>query len=177
MSSRKRANDVAPVEITVNNRQRKTAIDTDWFEQMATKVAVEVCRNLRDQLPDHLDRGFINEFEQRGQISLVTVSNPQIRKLNKEWRGKDQATDVLSFPLEMDAPPKGIPWEVGEIVISVERAQQQANDYGHDLNRELAFLFAHGLLHVLGFDHETEPEEKDMFARQRAVLDAAGFTR
>jgi probable rRNA maturation factor len=177
MSSRKRTNNVAPVEITVNNRQRKTAIDRDWFQQMATKVAGEVCRNLRAQLPDHLDRDFIDEFEKRGQISLVTVSNAQIRKLNKEWRAKDKATDVLSFPLEMDPPPEGIPWEVGEIVISVERAEEQAGEYGHDLNRELAFLFAHGLLHVLGFDHETEPEEKEMFARQRAVLNAAGFTR
>jgi probable rRNA maturation factor len=166
-----------PVEITFNNRQRKTAIDSDWFELMARNVASEVCRNLRGNLPEHLDAEFIDDFEERGQISLVAVSNAQIRKLNKQWRSKDAATDVLSFAMEMDPPPEGIPWEVGEIVISIERAQEQAAEFGHHLNRELAFLFAHGLLHVLGFDHETEAEERDMFARQRAVLDAAGYTR
>jgi probable rRNA maturation factor len=165
------------MDVNITNRQRKHAIDLDWFERMATDISTEVCENLKKRTADHLEIGFIEQFQQHGQISLVLVSNAAIRKLNKEWRNKDVPTDVLSFPLEMEPPPAGIPWEVGEIVVSVERAAEQAKDYGHDLKRELAFLVTHGLLHVLGFDHETEQDEKEMFGRQRAILDAAGYTR
>lgn len=165
------------VQIAISNRQRRQAVDVEWLQDMATKLAQAVCENLRSSRPEHLSKKFIDEFARRGQLSLILVSDRQIRKVNREWRGKDSATDVVSFPLEMEPPPVGLPWEVGEIVISAERAQQQARDYGHSFSRELAFLFAHGMLHVLGFDHETPDEEKDMFSRQHMILELAGFPR
>jgi probable rRNA maturation factor len=92
--------------------------------------------------------------------------------------GKDAPTDVLSFPLELEEPPlPDLPWEVGEVIISAERAQEQAIEYQHTLERELCFLFVHGLLHVLGFDHMEPGDEKDMFSRQKEILHAAGIQR
>jgi probable rRNA maturation factor len=118
-----------------------------------------------------------------GTLSLVLVSNKKIRQLNKQWREKDYATDVLSFPLAVDenlqilpAPP-GESWELGEVVVSLEKTAEQAAEYGHSFEREFAFLYVHGLLHVLGFDHITKAQEKDMFGRQREILTGAGFSR
>lgn len=119
----------------------------------------------------------LQEMEARAEISVTLVSNRSIRKLNREWMGKDFPTDVLSFPLSLESPEAGMPWEMGDLVISVEKASEQALVYGHSLERELAFLLVHGFLHVLGFDHQTEADEKEMFGRQREVLRAAGFPR
>jgi probable rRNA maturation factor len=165
------------VEIAISNRQRRHAVDRIWLEAMAAKIVDALCSNLRRRPAEYLQNSFIDEFERRGQLSLILVSDRQIRKLNREWREKDMATDVLSFPLQMDPPPAELPWEIGEIVISVERASEQAQNYGHDLSRELAFLFAHGLLHVLGFDHETPDDEQEMFGRQHEILETAGYPR
>ena len=108
---------------------------------------------------------------------MVLVSDKKIKELNKDWRGKDSATDVISFPLDLEPDFEDVPFEVGEIYISVDKAQEQANDYGHSLERELAFLMTHGVLHVLGFDHKEPDEEKDMFGRQRLILESCGYTR
>ena len=112
------------------------------------------------------------------------VSNQKIRKLNEQWRGKDYATDVLSFPLIFDGgSAQFMPqmadseMELGEIIISVEKAVEQANEYGHSFERELAFLFVHGLLHIIGFDHETKEDEREMFSRQTEVLNCLGFVK
>jgi probable rRNA maturation factor len=114
----------------------------------------------------------------------VLVSNAKIRELNRQWRGKDYATDVLSFPLAVDetgvferAQPGEETWELGELIISMEKAAEQAAEYGHSFEREFAFLFVHGFLHVLGFDHITKAQEKEMFGRQSQILTAAGFSR
>ncbi len=164
-------------EIQIQNQQRSQKVDTAWFKETSALLAAEVLKNLEKRRPKHLKARLLAEIGRRGTFSLVVVSNAAIRKLNKQWRGKDYATDVLSFPLELEIPPPGAPWEIGEIVISAEKAQEQAEEYGHSFKRELAFLFVHGFLHVLGFDHETPAEEKEMFGRQKEVLKAAGITR
>jgi len=107
----------------------------------------------------------------------VLTSNRTIRKLNKQWRGKDSPTDVLSFTILLEPPPKEMPWELGEIFISVEQAAAQAHSFNHSLERELAFLTVHGILHLLGFDHEKPAEEKEMMVRQEKILKAAGYPR
>jgi probable rRNA maturation factor len=164
--------------LTVSNRQRSIAVDVAKVARMAERLRTDVFDHLTNHTPDHLDEEILDEMSERGLFSLVLVSDRQIRTLNKDWMGKDKPTDVLSFPLELDPPPSPeLPWEVGEIVISLQRAQQQARDYGHSFERELAFLFVHGMLHVLGFDHMTPDEEKDMFGRQKHILNAAGFKR
>jgi probable rRNA maturation factor len=113
------------------------------------------------------------------------VSNQKIQSLNKKWRQRNSATDVLSFSLLVEDEDslvfalmiKDMPLDLGEIVISAPRARMQADQYGHSFDREMAFLFVHGFLHVLGFDHMTAREEKEMFGRQNEILLNAGFPR
>lgn len=165
------------VAIEISNRQRKHTLEVSRVSDMAQRVAVEVCRNLTEKPCRWLSVTNVREIEARGSISLVLVSDRTIRQMNKQWRGKDKATDVLSFPMELDAPPPPLPFEIGEVIISIERAHEQASEYGHSFERELAFLMAHGFLHILGFDHETPADEKEMFGRQEKILVGAGFTR
>ena len=169
------------IEVQVSNRQRKIKIDRAWLNQLLAKLAEALGQNLIEQPVKQLPTRAAKQFSNRGVFSLSIVSNKQIKELNKLWRGKDSATDVLSFPLceifELKAPPGELPWELGEIVISAERALEQAEEFGHSFEREFAFLFIHGCLHILGFDHETAADEKVMFARQKEILDQAGYPR
>lgn len=120
------------------------------------------------------------------EISLTFTNNAEIRALNREYRNIDRATDVLSFPMlefgedEIDAEfetEDGLVM-LGDIVISLERAQEQAAGYNHSLRRELAFLTAHSMLHLLGYDHVDDEEgERLMLAKQDAALNALGITR
>lgn len=165
------------VAIEISNRQRKHTVELSRVSDMAQRIAVHVCRNLSEKPCKWLSVTNVREIEARGSISLVLVSDRTIRQMNKQWRGKDKATDVLSFPLELEAPPPPLPFEIGEVIISIERARAQADEYGHTFDRELAFLMAHGFLHILGFDHETPADEKEMFGRQEKILVGAGFTR
>ena len=120
------------------------------------------------------------DFGRRAEVSVTFTDNEQIREKNREFRGIDSATDVLSFPLSdgEDYDTDGDAVLLGDIVISLERAQTQAEEYGHSFEREVAFLTVHSMLHLLGYDHETSPEdERDMFARQDEILISAGMTR
>ncbi|AVX20028.1 MULTISPECIES: rRNA maturation RNase YbeY [Carboxydocella] len=125
----------------------------------------------------------IHEGTEGAEVSLVLVDDEEIRRLNRDYRGKDMPTDVLSFAqrerLE-EEPEFTSPLEtevLGDVIISVERAEEQARDYGHSLKRELAFLTVHGVLHLLGYDHQTEAEEAEMLETQREVLNALGIHR
>ena len=109
-------------------------------------------------------------------LSVTFVDNAFIHKMNKEYRHIDRPTDVISFAFldgekdkEQLLKKKG-PVSLGDIYISVEKAQEQAKEYGHSLKRELSFLFVHGLLHLLGYDHMTEEDEKVMFKLQDEIL-------
>lgn len=117
------------------------------------------------------------------EVSVSFVTNARIREINREYRDKDQATDVISFAME--EPGEGevaiqLDGELrilGDIIISLDRTREQAIDYGHSFERELGFLAVHGFLHLLGYDHMTEQEEKEMFAKQNAILASLGITR
>lgn len=116
------------------------------------------------------------------EISVTLTDNEGIRELNREHRSIDRATDVLSFPMyDFHAGEKPEPGErvaLGDIVLSLERAAEQAAEFGHSYEREVAFLTAHSVLHLLGYDHERSPEEdEDMRRRQREILDGMGLTR
>ncbi len=101
-----------------------------------------------------------NEYE----ISLLITDDETIRKYNKEYRNKDRATDVLSFPMEDDII-------LGDVAISFETAKRQSEEAEINIDREVAFLFIHGLLHLLGYDNETSQEdEEEMFALQEKIL-------
>lgn len=115
------------------------------------------------------------------EISVTIVDNDKIHKLNNKFRNIDRPTDVLSFPL-IDFEKEGMPPSdqkayLGDIVISIDKAKEQAREYGHSLEREISFLTAHSMLHLLGYDHMVEDEEKIMFQKQREILDIMGVKR
>ncbi len=129
-----------------------------------------------------------HEEVNEGEVAVTFVDDAEIRRLNLEYRGIDRSTDVLSFPmLEPGDEEPEIYYEedeggdagtlLGDIVISLPRAQEQAKEYGHSLEREIGFLFVHGFLHLIGYDHQDEAAEKEMFAKQETILREAGLRR
>ena len=112
------------------------------------------------------------------EFSVIIVDNERIHKINKEYRGIDRPTDVISFALE---DSEGVELEnyriLGDIYISIDKVKEQAKSYGHSERRELAFLTVHGFLHLLGYDHMEPDEEKIMFAKQEEILNGFGITR
>lgn len=97
------------------------------------------------------------------EVSVSIVDNSEIKKLNKQFRNIDRPTDVLSFPQD----DKNV---LGDIVISLEKAVEQADEFGHSIERELGFLTAHSMLHLLGYDHMTHEDEVEMFSRQEEIM-------
>ena len=126
------------------------------------------------------------DYEQYGNVCEVSVSftdNAGIWELNKKFRGIDRPTDVLSFPLfdyegESEEPPVDeLMGMLGDVVLSLEQAKAQAEEYGHSFEREVAFLTVHSMLHLLGYDHETgEEDEADMRRRQSEIMDRMGLS-
>ena len=112
------------------------------------------------------------------EFNIIIVDNQKIRKINKEYRHIDAETDVISFALEDEKDFVDIGRRIlGDIYISLDKAESQALEYGHSLLRELCFLTVHGLLHLLGYDHMIEAEEKVMFEHQKEILDGYGIKR
>jgi len=110
------------------------------------------------------------------EVSISFMNAEEIQALNRDYRGKDASTDVLSFPINA-ALSIGPNRPLGDIVICMEVAQQQAVEYGHSLERELAFLVVHGMLHLLGYDHETPEDEAKMCAAQDEILQLLSLPR
>ncbi|MBQ9794858.1 MAG: rRNA maturation RNase YbeY [Clostridia bacterium] len=127
------------------------------------KKVIRTC--VEEQYPNH-----------RFEVELTLCGDEEIHGINKEFRGIDRPTDVLSFPMMEFSMPR-VYVSLGNIVLSVETARRQAEEYGHSLKRELCFLCAHSALHLLGYDHETEDEREEMEAKQREILDALGIKR
>lgn len=117
------------------------------------------------------------------ELSVSFVTNDMIQGINKEYRGKDAPTDVISFAMEemgegeMEVVGALVPRMLGDIIISIDRTKEQAADYGHSFERELGFLAVHGFLHLLGYDHIAKEDETKMFAKQEAILSTLGITR
>ena len=115
---------------------------------------------------------------EKGIFNIIFVSNEEIHNINKEYRNTDRVTDVISFALE-DNPD--IVYEdfrlLGDIYIAIDVAYDQAIEYNHSREREVCFLATHGLLHLLGYDHMTPLEEKEMFGKQDELLDEYGIKR
>lgn len=125
----------------------------------------------------------LEKLEGETEVSVTFVSLERIQEINRDYRGKDQPTDVISFALneqdeeELDVVAEGLPNVLGDIIISVSHIRSQAEEYGHSFERELGFLTVHGMLHLLGYDHLNEDEEKEMFSRQEDILSAYGLSR
>ncbi len=111
-------------------------------------------------------------------VSVVLTDNKHIHEINKTYRNIDRETDVISFAfMDNDENIKSDITDLGEIYISLEKAHSQAEDYNHSFEREICFLLVHGLLHLLGYDHMNEKDEKEMFGLQDEILSSLGVER
>ncbi|WP_127484803.1 rRNA maturation RNase YbeY [Paenibacillus ehimensis] len=175
------------------------------------QTAYEITPALIEKLEMLLRLAGKQEEVSDGEVALTFVDDEAIQELNKQYRGLDKPTDVLSFAMremgedeieiiygddgfeeveyagekdeeesgtaEDDDEEDGYEEPLGDIIISVPRAIAQADEYGHSVERELGFLFVHGFLHLIGYDHQDEEEEKVMFGKQEQILQQAGLTR
>jgi probable rRNA maturation factor len=149
---------------------------------------VEISNEMIQQLEEIFHLIAKQEDIQAGEVVVSFVDDQTIQELNRQYRGIDKVTDVLSFSMlehvEDDVPivytdlceNEDIA-PLGDIVISAPRTMEQAHEYGHSLSREFGFLFAHGLFHLIGYDHQSEAEEVIMFAKQESILQKVGLTR
>ncbi len=123
-----------------------------------------------------------------GEVSVMLVDENTIQQFNHEYRGIDKGTDVISFAMNEitdddiefifhDTDNISMPNLLGDIIISVSHTLKQAEEYRHSFDREFAFLTLHGFLHLLGYDHQTEDDEKKMFSKQENILNTLNFTR
>ena len=138
-------------------------VDLDEYSKYFSSIVKEAIRvlNLEDNL----------------SLSVSFVSENKIRTYNRDYRNIDKITDVISFAMEDSDGYEYDSRELGDILICYKRAIKQANEYGHSLKREICFLFTHGLLHLLGYDHMNEEDEKEMFSLQNKILDGLKIVR
>lgn len=144
-------------------------------EQDKVKLTFSLKRLIKKAIITALD---YEDFARPCEVSVTVVDNEAIRKINREHRDIDRPTDVLSFPMFDEDFDDGEAAILGDIVLSLEKAVEQAEAYGHSLRREVAFLTVHSVLHLLGFDHEEgKAEESEMFATQEEILAIMKLTR
>ncbi len=131
-----------------------------------------------DYLYEVLDATLAHEKVENAIFSIVFLEDEEIHNMNKEYRGVDRITDVISFALE---DTKDLVYNeirmLGDIFICIPQMKRQAAEYGHSEKRELAFLTVHGILHLLGYDHMTEEDEQVMFSLQELILDGQNIKR
>ena len=151
------------------------------YNQLTTE---DFTKELADAVISIADAALAFEGFEKADADITIVDKETIRKMNLEFRRTDRVTDVLSFPMNdfMEEEPLEIDPEsgrilLGDIVICLQKAEEQAEEYGHSLLREICFLTVHGMLHLLGYDHMKEQEEADMFSRQEEILRKAGIPR
>ncbi|MDO3661329.1 rRNA maturation RNase YbeY [Bacillus sp. C28GYM-DRY-1] len=143
-------------------------------------VSEEMLKEVENLLQFAADREGVQD---QAEVSVTIVTNEDIQQINKEYRGKDTPTDVISFALEEEGEGEveivgaEMPPVLGDIIISADRTREQAEEYNHSFKRELGFLAVHGFLHLLGYDHMTKEEEEEMFTKQKDLLDAYGLKR
>ena len=149
-------------------------------EQEKLPVTYKLKMLVREAVEATLD---LENYQNTAEVSITFTDNESIHKLNAKYRGVDRPTDVLSFPLfdyegtSEEPPVDEMMNMLGDIVISLERAAEQAEEFGHSFEREVAFLTAHSMLHLLGYDHELgEEEDREMREKQNIVMDMLGLT-
>lgn len=141
------------INVEFNNQQNELEISQEMLE-LLKKVVITAAEL---------------EGYSGGEVSIAFVSNQKIKELNTKYRDKNEATDVLSFPIDAEM--------LGDIIISASRAAEQAEEYGHSLKRELAYLTVHGMLHLFGYDHHSAEEKKEMRQKEERVLTQLDISR
>ena len=144
----------------------------------------EIINETKEQIEELKEVQKLIEFSLKFQeinnsgFNIIIVDEQKIQELNRDYRGKDSVTDVISFALEDDNTFIESDFRIlGDIYICLKKAQDQAIEYGHSFLREISFLSVHGLLHLLGYDHMEESEEKIMFELQERILDEYGIKK
>lgn len=155
-------------------------LDISWEEE-------SVSLDQRESLAVLLEQGIRTAINLSGgpeeaEVSLTLVDNERIHALNRDYRGVDRPTDVLSFALQEETEDEPDVYEfeddmLGDIIISVERAREQAQEYGHSFEREVVYLAVHGTLHLLGFDHEDAQDKNEMRHKEEEVMLSVGLER
>ena len=152
------------IRVIITNNQKKVKIPT------GLRMLVRRCCHAVLQLEN---------FQRIAEVSVTFVDNDEIHKLNKQYRNKDMPTDVLSFVMGengvYDVDPKTGAQILGDVVISMEKAVEQAERYGHSLQREVGYLTAHSVLHLLGYDHENNMERIRMREKEEKVMSQLGL--
>ncbi|MFT9848657.1 rRNA maturation RNase YbeY [Aneurinibacillus sp. REN35] len=158
------------------------SIDIEFIQEYKSELSQDVL----DLLQRALEEAARTE-DVEGEVTVTFVDNDRIHELNREYRGIDRPTDVLSFAMNdegeeemeifLEEGMEEIPNMLGDIIISIPKAQEQAEEYGHTFEREMGFLVVHGFLHLMGYDHETEEEEAEMFGKQEDILNRVRLTR
>ena len=153
------------------------------------KLEIDYEKIIKDAILASLD---YEKCPYEAEVSVIITDDENIHKMNKEFRGIDRSTDVLSFPMNEFKTPACFDEEyeelftfnpetgellLGDIVLSVEHIKMQANEYGHSLERDLAFLVVHSMLHLMGYDHIEEKERVIMEQKQEQILDERGYHR
>ena len=141
------------MEYYIDNRQSKYEI-TKELELLVKKVIDEVLR--------------VEGLSKNYEISISFVENQEIRELNRVYRGVDKETDVLSFPMDDEFGLEEL--LLGDIIISIDKAFEQSLDYGHTIEREIGYLTAHSMFHLLGYDHMNDEEKLEMREREKQVM-------
>lgn len=111
----------------------------------------------------------VEQAEGNFEVSVSFVTNKEIRELNKIYRNVDSDTDVLSFPMDDEEDPEGVIM-LGDVILSTQKIIEQAQYFGHSLEREMIYLTVHSMLHLLGYDHMTDDEKEEMRDREKAVM-------
>ena len=159
-------------------KETEDTLDFD-YEEIINKVVIQSLQT--------------EKFKHDIEVNVILTNNEEIQCLNKQYRGKDAPTDVLSFPIIDDSEigdiktlDEHIPVHfnmdtkellLGDMIISIEKLKEQAKEYGHSEERELAFLVAHSMLHLFGYDHLQPEEEEIMKVKQNEILDKVGYSR
>jgi len=149
-------------DILIDIDHRQDLITLTQEQEQLIQSAVAACYQLENWPTDY-------------EVSLSFVMNEEIQALNRDYRGKDQPTDVLSFPMDMpdDAPEKLL----GDIVISVEKMLEQAAEYGHSADREMIYLVVHSTLHLMGYDHMTPEDKLLMREKEETIMERLALVR
>lgn len=155
------------VKVTIKNSQKKINVTTDL-----KKLIKKACETTLDK----------EGFDSPAEVSVTFVDDDEIKELNSQFRNIDRSTDVLSFPLSdngvYDVNPENNHLLLGDVVLSLEHALLQANEYGHTFERETAYLTVHSMLHLLGYDHVNSEEEKNIMRnREEQVMNLLDLRR
>lgn len=154
---------------------------TSEIKTLMEKAAVTA---VRMEFGPQLEEAELSAEDADAEVSVTVVGGEEIRELNRDYRGIDRVTDVLSFPqfddpdeLAEDLSDSEYTTLIGDVVLCYDRAVTQAEEYGTGITRELVYLFTHSILHLMGYDHEEDEDRRIMRAREEEIMEAIGVTR